>query len=183
METSLKLALLKFSLAAQKIWVAQNTAPLVPPPSPPSPLPRPVRLWKFRTFNVPNGTILWLRLLRPDPSHCAFGFCSCKQDTKERYLRSDQTEMVGFMFCINQNFRNFVCWMESAHFFTSCNIRNRPATLVDRSENRTYWVLATDQEIVGCVVNRGRPNYSGKFSQTKMVIVFANNPKVSKTRH
>ena len=25
------------------------------------------------------------RLHRPDPSHHAFGYCSCKQDTKERY--------------------------------------------------------------------------------------------------
>ena len=25
------------------------------------------------------------RLDRPDPSHRAFGYCSCKQDTKERY--------------------------------------------------------------------------------------------------
>ena len=25
------------------------------------------------------------RLHRPDPSHRAFGYCSCKQDTKERY--------------------------------------------------------------------------------------------------
>ena len=106
---------------------------------------------RFRTFNVPNGTILWLRLHRPDPSHRAFGYCSCKQHTKERYMgrqlcqlerdnrvrraemikpvevdhlqsssrifRSDQTEMVRFMLCINRNFRNFVCWMESAHFF------------------------------------------------------------------
>ena len=25
------------------------------------------------------------QLQRPDPSHCAFGYCSCKQDTKEQY--------------------------------------------------------------------------------------------------
>ena len=29
-----------------------------------------------------NGTF---RLHRPDPSHRALGYCSCKQDTKERY--------------------------------------------------------------------------------------------------
>ena len=29
-----------------------------------------------------NGTF---RLHRPEPSHHAFGYCSCKQDTKERY--------------------------------------------------------------------------------------------------
>ena len=40
---------------------------------------------QFRKFHVPNGTILWLRLHRPYPSHRAFGYCSCKQDTKERY--------------------------------------------------------------------------------------------------
>ena len=33
---------------------------------------------------MPNGTVtFWLH--RPDPSHSAFGCCSCKQDTKERY--------------------------------------------------------------------------------------------------
>ena len=40
---------------------------------------------QFRKFHVPNGTVLWLRLHGPDPSHHAFGYCSCKQDTKERY--------------------------------------------------------------------------------------------------
>ena len=40
---------------------------------------------QFRKFHVPNGTVLWLRLHRPDPIHRAFGYCSCKQDTKERY--------------------------------------------------------------------------------------------------
>ena len=29
-----------------------------------------------------NGTF-WLQ--RPDPSNRAFGYCSCKQDTKQRY--------------------------------------------------------------------------------------------------
>ena len=29
-----------------------------------------------------NGT-LWLH--RPDPSHRTFGYCFCKQDTKQRY--------------------------------------------------------------------------------------------------
>ena len=58
-------------------------------------------LWALRTqrvlsieqnsglkFNFGNSTCpmeLWLRLHRPDPSHRAFGYCSCKQDTKERY--------------------------------------------------------------------------------------------------
>ena len=27
----------------------------------------------------------YFRLLKPDPSHRAFGYCSCKQDTKEEY--------------------------------------------------------------------------------------------------
>ena len=40
---------------------------------------------QFRKFHVPNGTVLWLRLHRPDPIHRSFGYCSCKQDTKERY--------------------------------------------------------------------------------------------------
>ena len=40
---------------------------------------------QFRKFHVPNGTILWLRLHRPYPGHRAFGYCPCKQDTKERY--------------------------------------------------------------------------------------------------
>ena len=37
METSKKLALPKFSLAAQKIWVAQNLGGLQPPSPPPDP--------------------------------------------------------------------------------------------------------------------------------------------------
>ena len=88
---------------------------------------------QFRKFHVPNGTILWLRLHRPYPSHRAFGYCSCKQDTKERYggqqfgqmkrnisfrpvkvdhapsnsVRSEQTKAVRSIGCTNQNFRNF----------------------------------------------------------------------------
>ena len=69
-----------------------------------------------------NGT---LRLHRPDPSHRAFGYCSCKQDTKERYWEqqfcqvgstdrnvwatgpgSEQTEMVRSICYTNRNFRN-----------------------------------------------------------------------------
>ena len=37
---------------------------------------------KFWKFCVPNGTF---RLYRPDPSHCAFGYCSYKNDTKDQY--------------------------------------------------------------------------------------------------
>ena len=37
-----------------------------------------------------NGTF---RLLRPDPSHLAFGYCSCKQDTKERYWEQQFCQM------------------------------------------------------------------------------------------
>jgi len=33
------------------------------------------------------------RLLRPDPSHRAFGYCSCKQDTKERYCGQQFCQM------------------------------------------------------------------------------------------
>ena len=79
---------------------------------------------KLRKFHVPewNGT---LRLHRPDPSHRAFGYCSCKQDTKERYWEqqfclfgstdrnvwatgpgSEQTEMVRSICYTNRNFRN-----------------------------------------------------------------------------
>ena len=36
---------------------------------------------------------LWLRLHRPDPSHRAFGYCSCKQDTKERYAGQQFVQM------------------------------------------------------------------------------------------
>ena len=38
---------------------------------------------KFRKFHVPSGKVF--RLHRPDLSHRVFGYCSCKQDTKERY--------------------------------------------------------------------------------------------------
>ena len=78
-----------------------------------------------------NGTF---RLHRPDPSHRAFGYCSCKKDTKERYkgqqfcqmerdfsvgskvdhiqrcsqiFRSDRTETVRSNLISNRNFRSF----------------------------------------------------------------------------
>ena len=42
--------------------------------------------FQFEISEIPraqwNGTF---RLHRPDPSHRALGYCSCKQDTKERY--------------------------------------------------------------------------------------------------
>ena len=97
---------------------------------------------RFEISEIPrsqwNGTF---RLRRPDPSHIAFGYSSCKQDTKERYwgqqfcqmereilvqptemtrpvkedhlqswfriFRSDQTEIVPFIWCTIWNFRNF----------------------------------------------------------------------------
>ena len=37
-----------------------------------------------------NGTF---RLLKPDASYRAFGYCSCKQDTKERYWRQQFCQM------------------------------------------------------------------------------------------
>ena len=40
-----------------------------------------IAVWNFSRSQW-NGTF---RLHRPDPSHRAFGYCSCKQDTKERY--------------------------------------------------------------------------------------------------
>ena len=48
---------------------------------------------QFRKFHVPNETVLWLRLHRPDPSQRAFGYCSCKQDTKERYAGQQFVQM------------------------------------------------------------------------------------------
>ena len=42
--------------------------------------------FQFETLEIPraqwHGTF---RLHRPDPSNCAFGYCSCKQDIKEQY--------------------------------------------------------------------------------------------------
>ena len=41
------------------------------------------KVWKFHAQWSPwNGTF---RLHRPDPSHRAFGYRSCKKDAKERY--------------------------------------------------------------------------------------------------
>ena len=54
-------------------------------------LNRQYRLWvlsdqqKFAVWNFGNSTFPMERLRRPDPSHIAFGYCSCKQDTKEGY--------------------------------------------------------------------------------------------------
>ena len=42
-----------------------------------------ITVWNFGNSTYQrNGT---LRLHRPDPSHRTFGYCSCKQDTKERH--------------------------------------------------------------------------------------------------
>ena len=40
---------------------------------------------KFRKFHVPNGTVHSCCTDTPDASHRAFDYCSCKQDTKERF--------------------------------------------------------------------------------------------------
>ena len=42
------------------------------------------KVWKFHAQwnGTSNGTF---QLHRPDPSHRAFGYCSCKKDAKERY--------------------------------------------------------------------------------------------------
>ena len=43
---------------------------------------------KITVWNFGNSTYQWngtLRLHTPDPSHRAFGYCSCKQDTNERH--------------------------------------------------------------------------------------------------
>ena len=40
----------------------------------------------FEILEIPHAQwncTIWLH--RPDQSHCAFGCCSCKEDTKERY--------------------------------------------------------------------------------------------------
>ena len=37
------------------------------------------------------------RLHRPDPSHRAFGSCSCKQDTKERYWGQQFCQMERYI--------------------------------------------------------------------------------------
>ena len=34
---------------------------------------------------MPNGTLLWLRLHRPDPKQRTFSYCSCEKYTKVRY--------------------------------------------------------------------------------------------------
>ena len=43
-------------------------------------------MFRFEISEIPcaqwNGTF-WLH--RPNPSHCVFGYCSCKEDTKEWY--------------------------------------------------------------------------------------------------
>ena len=94
---------------------------------------------KFRKIPLAQGNSTF-RLHWPYPSHCAFGYCSFKQHTKERYLgqwkarqtemtrllkvdhfqswsrifRSDQTEMVRSTWCINRNVFGNLVWMESA---------------------------------------------------------------------
>ena len=47
-----------------------------------------LKFWKFHSQW--NGTF---RLHRPDPSHRAFGYCSCKQDKKERLWEQQICQM------------------------------------------------------------------------------------------
>ena len=47
-----------------------------------------IKMVSMGAFHLEILHVQWnstLRLHRPDPSHCALGYCSCKQDTKERY--------------------------------------------------------------------------------------------------
>ena len=51
---------------------------------------------KIPVWNFGNSASQWngtFRLHRPNPSHRAFGYCSFKQDTKERYWRQQFCEM------------------------------------------------------------------------------------------
>ena len=58
---------------------------------------------KFRKFHVPNGTVQLcaFQLHRPDPSHCMFAHCSCKQDTKEWFWGQQFCEMEKGHFSPN----------------------------------------------------------------------------------
>ena len=48
---------------------------------------------KFQKFHVPNAWKSTFRLHRPDLSHHAFSYCSCKQDTKEQYWEQQFCQM------------------------------------------------------------------------------------------
>ena len=59
---------------------------------------------KFRKFHSPKYMERYIPVAQTDPSRRAFGYCSCKLDTKERYwgqqfsilsIRSDQTGQSG----------------------------------------------------------------------------------------
>ena len=50
--------------------------------------------FRFEISEIPHA--LWngtFRLHGPDPSHCAFGYCSCKQNSKERYWGQQLRQM------------------------------------------------------------------------------------------
>ena len=51
-------------------------------------------MFRFEISEIPcaqwNGTF-WLH--RPNPSHCVFGYCSCKEDTKEWYWGQQVCQM------------------------------------------------------------------------------------------
>ena len=64
--------------------------------------PPPPGQFQFEISEIPRAQ--WggtFRLHRPDLSHRAFGYCPCKQDTKERYCQMERdisvrpTEMTG----------------------------------------------------------------------------------------
>ena len=50
-----------------------------------------IPIWKFG--NIRTQWIGTFRLHRPDPSHRAFGYCSCNQDTGEQYWEQQFCQM------------------------------------------------------------------------------------------
>ena len=70
---------------------------------------------RFKSSDIPraqwNGAF---RLHSPEPNHLAFGFCSCKQNTKERcWVQQFLPKWPVPIWCTNRNFRNCVEWKET----------------------------------------------------------------------
>ena len=127
------------------------------------------------------------RLHRPDPSHHAFGYCSCKQDTKERYcgqqfceierdISVPPTEMtrlvkVDHLQSWSQIFRSDQTVMVRSIWCTNRNFRNfglngkRPWTEATSTSIRFY--LKTDIFSSDLV---HRPHVSGENGHPKRIL-------------
>ena len=90
---------------------------------------------KFLIFHMPNGTVqCTFQLHRPNPSHCVFAYCSCKQDTKEQFW--------GQQFCEKErDNRNDETGQRGPSSKLVLNIPDRPNRNGDDVPTEIYGIL------------------------------------------